>query len=562
MARGANRQAAPHALGFVRRARGQVRSRLRKFPTRCAAAGASSIGSRVRRRAWLPAVLATTPMKPEPKSPLAEPRRAADAAPALVAVPGDDARLGTLRHAAHEAIVTIDAEQRIVMINPAAQRMFGCSAAEALGSKLARFIPERYRAAHAQHVRRFAESDEIERTMGERLPVTGLRSSGEEFPLAVTIARAHGAGAFGDGEYFTALMRDLSVEHGLRSALDTLRRRFEAVFEFSPNAVWIADGERIVFANRACEKLFAAPSRASLLGRSIYDLLDAQSHDPVRTAVARAFHSGEAVSLVQERIGRLDGHSRDVEIALAPLPDHGQTTLQMVISDVTQLRREAQDALQAKVELRGLSERLVEAREDERRRIARELHDELGQRLTALKLELASLKPGARVPAARSAAMVEMLDDTVASVRRIAADLRPLMLDDLGFNAAVDWLVRDTARRMGIAVSLKLDEQDPRLDDRSTTALYRMVQEALTNVARHAHATSVEVQVHEDADRLTLTVRDNGSGFPERATEKAGSFGLMGMRERVFMLGGEMQIDNPEGGGGRITVRLPLAPTR
>lgn len=481
-------------------------------------------------------------------------------APALAARPGDDARPGSLRHAAHEAILTIDAEQRVVMINPAAQRMFGCSADEALGSDLGRFIPERFRAAHAEHVRRFAQSEEIERGMGERMPVIGLRANGEEFPLAVTIARAHGVGVFGDGEYFTALMSDLSVEHELRSALDTLRRRFEAVFELSPNAVWIANGERIVFANRACAKLFAAPSRASLLGRSIYELLDAQSHDPVRTAVARAIDSGEAVSLVQERIERLDGHSRDVEIALAPLPDHGQTTLQMVISDVTALRREAQDALQAKAELRGLSERLVEAREDERRRIARELHDELGQRLTALKLELASVKPGTRVPAARSEAMLEMLDETVASVRRIAADLRPLMLDDLGFNAAVDWLARDTARRMGIAVELRLDESDPRLDERSTIALYRMVQEALTNVVRHAHATRVDVQVHEEGDRLTLTVRDDGSGFPEHATSKTGSFGLMGMRERVFMLGGEMQIDNPEGGGGRITVHLPLAP--
>ena len=494
------------------------------------------------------------PVSPVPRGP----RRAGVGAPGPAAAAGDDAGPGSLRHAAHEAIVTIDGEQRIVMINPAAQRMFRCSAQEALGSALGRFVPPRHRAAHVQHVRRFIESDEVERHMAERAPVTGLRADGEEFPLAVTIARS--ASLAGGGECYTALMRDLSVERELRAALETLRRRFEAVFEFSPNAVWIAEGERIVFANRACEKLFAAPSRASLLGRSMFELLDAQSHAAVRQAVGRAIQDGEAVSLVQERIERLDGEARDVEIALAPLPDHGRTTLQMVLSDVTPLRREAQQAQQASVELRGLSARLVEAREDERRNIARELHDELGQRLTALKLELASLKPGARVPAARSTAMVEMLDDTVASVRRIAADLRPLMLDDLGFNAAVDWLAKDTARRMGLAVTLELDEHDPHLDERATIALYRMVQEALTNVVRHAHASAVQVRLREEGGRLTLTVRDDGSGFPERATAKAGSFGLMGMRERVYMLGGEMQIDNPEGGGGRITVRLPVAP--
>ena len=131
--------------------------------------------------------------------------------------------------------------------------------------------------------------------------------------------------------------------------------------------------------------------------------------------------------------------------------------------------------------------------------------------------------------------------------------------DDLGFNAAIGWLARDTAQRMGIEVTVSLDEADPRLDERSTTALYRMVQEALTNVVRHARASAVHVDVRERAGRLTLTVHDNGSGFAERATHKAGSFGLMGMRERVFMLGGEMRIDNPPEGGGRITVSLPVA---
>ncbi|MBP6776826.1 MAG: PAS domain S-box protein [Piscinibacter sp.] len=490
-------------------------------------------------------------------------RRAAPRPPAAAspnaAVLAEDTTPGSLRHAAHEAILTIDEAQRIVMINPAAQRMFGCSAEEALGSELARFLPARHAAAHAGHVRRFAASGELERAMAERLPVSGRRASGEEFPVAVTIMRTEGEGAFGPGVFFSALLCDLSVEHELRATLRTVRRRFEAVFELMPNAIWIAEGERITFVNRACRKLFAAPRRAILLGRSVYSLLGPDSRDAVKAAMGRAAGTGEPVTLVQERIERLDGEGRDVQIALAPLPDHGETTLQMVIGDVTHLRREAEEAKQARHELRGLSERLVEAREDERRRIARELHDELGQRLTALKLEIASLAPGARVARARSTHMLEMLDETVASVRRIAADLRPLMLDDLGFNAAIGWLARDTSQRMGIEVTVSLDEADPRLDERATTALYRMVQEALTNVVRHARATSVHVDVHERGGRLMLSVHDNGSGFPERATHKAGSFGLMGMRERVFMLGGEMRIDNPPGGGGRISVSLPVA---
>jgi two-component system sensor histidine kinase UhpB len=497
---------------------------------------------------------------PEMPSTASSPTAAPSIAPDTGAAPLlDETTPGSLRHAAHEAILTIDEAQRIVMINPAAQRMFECSAEEALGSELARFIPARHGAEHAGHVRRFAASGEFERAMGGRLPVSGLRASGEEFPVAVTIVRTEGQGEFGRGVFFSALLCDLSVEHELRATLQWVRQRFEAVFELMPNAIWIAEDERIVFVNRACGKLFAAPKRASLLGRSIASLLGPDSRAAVQAAMERAAGTGESVTLVQERIERLDGEVRDVEIALAPLPDHGKTTLQMVISDVTHLRREALEAQQARHELRGLSERLVEAREDERRRIARELHDELGQRLTALKLDLASLAPGARVPRARSAHMLEMLDETVASVRRIAADLRPLMLDDLGFNDAIRWLARDTSQRMGIEVSVSLDEADPRLDERATTALYRMVQEALTNVVRHAHATTAHVDAHEHGGRLMLTVQDNGCGFPEQATRKAGSFGLMGMRERVFMLGGEVRIDNPPGGGARVTVILPLA---
>jgi len=468
---------------------------------------------------------------------------------------------GSLLHAAQEGIVMIDESQRIVMINPAAQRMFGCSAAQALGSDLSLFIPARHRAAHREHVRHFDAAGVPERHMGERLPVTGLRANGEEFPAAVTITRVDGTGPFESGRFFTALLFDLSAEHALKAALEESRWRFQAIFELSPNAVWIAEGERIVFANRACLALFGAPSRESLIGRSIYSLLRPESHAAVRREVGRAFEPGSALPLLHERIERFDGQLRDVEIALAPLPDHGQTTLQMVIGDITQRKHEALELARSRRALRGLSERLVEAREDERRRIARELHDELGQRLTALKMELASLRPPmvADGAADRIGAMLEMLDETVTSARRIAADLRPLMLDDLGLNAAIEWLAQEASSRMGIQIKVRLDDADAALGDRAAIALYRMVQEALTNVARHAHATEVRIELRQQGDMLVLTVHDNGVGFAPGVAPKEGSYGLLGIRERTYMLGGELSLDSPPEGGARLTVRLPLA---
>jgi two-component system, NarL family, sensor histidine kinase UhpB len=251
---------------------------------------------------------------------------------------------------------------------------------------------------------------------------------------------------------------------------------------------------------------------------------------------------------------------RDVVIAIAALPDHGNTAVQMVITDVTERAQQGRELERSRGELRKLSASMVNAREDERRRIARELHDELGQRLTALKMELSSLgaQTDAGARAQRTAAMLEMVDETVASVRRIATELRPLMLDDLGLNAAIEWLAHGWAARMGIKVRLRLDPADPDIGEAAAIALYRMVQEALTNIARHARASEVRIELRQAGGALRLTVQDNGVGFAESSMYREGSHGLMGLRERAYMLGGELQVGNARSGGGRITVRLPL----
>jgi PAS domain S-box-containing protein len=458
------------------------------------------------------------------------------------------------------AIVAVDAQQRVVMMNPAAQRMFECSAADALGSPLSRFIPAELREVHERHVSAFARSGRPEARMGEPGFVTGRRASGELFQAEASVSRVDVAGPSGPLPCFVALLRDLSLEQGLQQQIDALNRRMRAVFELAPVAIWITDGDRIVFANRACAGLFGAAEREDLIGRSIYELLAPESCDPVRQTVAQALQGELNAPTIHERIARLDGNLRDVVIAIASLPDHGRTVVQMVITDITERARESRELERSRRNLRRLSASMVQAREDERRRIARELHDELGQRLTALKMELSSLD-GQAAGAARSRridAMLEMVDDTVATVRRIATELRPLMLDDLGLNAAIEWLAEGWARRMGVKMSLKLGAADPAIDDAASIALYRMVQEALTNIARHARATEVGIEVQESSGELLMTVQDNGVGFDATSMFREGSHGLLGIRERALMLGGELEIGNAPGGGGRVTVRLPL----
>lgn len=212
--------------------------------------------------------------------------------------------------------------------------------------------------------------------------------------------------------------------------------------------------------------------------------------------------------------------------------------------------------------LRALVARLVDAREEERLRVARRLHDDVGQMLTALRLELGALTLSADSPAQaeRIAAVTELVGVSMASLRQISEDLRPLMLDDLGLHAALDWLADRASRRLGIEVTLRRDADEPAADPRVATALYRAVQEALDNVERHARATDVAIILRGRDDLLELTVEDNGLGLPAGALEQASAWGLRTLDERMHALGGTLALENVRGGGARLRVVVPRQP--
>jgi PAS domain S-box-containing protein len=215
-----------------------------------------------------------------------------------------------------------------------------------------------------------------------------------------------------------------------------------------------------------------------------------------------------------------------------------------------------------------LSTRMQLAREDEQRSIARELHDDLGQQLTALKMGIAALEPrlvrssqDGRAFAATHE-LQSQIDSMLASLRRIAAHLRPPLLDDLGLSAALEWLVDDFTHRFKVATRLHVGIDDTGVTSFAATALFRIVQEALTNVARHAHASEVVIDISSDADTCTVCVADNGHGTEVGDASERGSFGLLGMRERVRQLRGVLTIDSAPGKGFRIVARVALSAIR
>ena len=206
-------------------------------------------------------------------------------------------------------------------------------------------------------------------------------------------------------------------------------------------------------------------------------------------------------------------------------------------------------------------ERMLDVCEEQRRHIARELHDELGQRLSSAKWLLADITAAAAKGDNLATQLDELrgaLDDSIDSMRRISSDLRPPLLDDLGLNAAIESLARSTEKRLGIVVEVSLAQQNPDLGVTTQIAAYRIVQEALTNVGRHAHATRVSIQTRNTDGWWQLTVEDNGVGIPSPEKTRRGALGLVGLRERAQLCGGRLVISRVKGGGTRLNVELPL----
>lgn len=349
-----------------------------------------------------------------------------------------------------------------------------------------------------------------------------------------------------DGFFF--MMLDAPVEWGPK--VD-----HEAVLDY------VFSHQRMTKVNPAMAQQFRARP-AELIGMTPSDFF---RHDLAagRRGWRALFDAGHTHSITNER--RLDGSTMWVEGDYMCFYDStGRITGHFGIQrDVTARTLAAEELVQSRAELRALAARLQTTREEERTRIAREIHDELGQALTALKLDLAWLET--KRPRRNSAAsrltdlsITDRIDETMEVVRRIASELRPSVLDQLGLEAAIEYLTQEAAKRTGIAVNLHTEEF-PKLPDEVASHAFRIIQEALTNVTRHSKATRVDVTVRRVGAAITLGVEDNGVGFPTQSLSGLRSLGLVGMRERALACGGTMTIRGSPGEGTAIVVTIPVA---
>jgi len=299
--------------------------------------------------------------------------------------------------------------------------------------------------------------------------------------------------------------------------------------------------------------------------QAVFDAIHPDDIDRVGTSLAAHLEQKRAYD-IEYRVCTKSGEVRWIHSRGQALWNPSGEAYRMVgwIIDVTE-RRLADEALrESREELQRLSANIQRAREEEKTRIARELHDDLGQQLAALKIECArndNRVEGVDSPEAGTdmSSIYAMIDQLVVSVRRIATDLRPAMLDDLGLIPAIEWFIERFSERHGVRVVQHIDAEDIDFNHDSSTAVFRIVQEALTNVARHSGATEVRLDIARKEQHCVVRIADNGRGCPGDARPAPSSFGLIGMRERAAALKGELKIQTAPDNGFAITISLPLA---
>ena len=391
-----------------------------------------------------------------------------------------------------------------------------------------------------------------------------LRTKSGDYRWIRSRATVAGRDESGDALRMIGSHEDITDAKRAEVTLQRAKAEWETAFDAIADWVLLLDVKtrRILRANRAGERFTGLPV-AQTIGRVCCELLHGSEEPDAACPLETMLCTGQR----QSAEFKLPDSERWLRATLDPVrgPDGSIASIVHVVSDITSRKQAEEELERAGEQLRALSNYLQAIREEERTHVAREIHDELGQALTALKMDLAwvsrRLQSGDKPLQDRLASTGQLLDNTIGAVQRIASDLRPGLLDDLGLVAALEWQAAEFERRMGISCAFSLDRglEDLTLDPDTSTALFRVAQEALTNVARHAQATQAQVRLTREGDEIRLEVIDNGRGASMEDLLDRRSLGLLGMRERMRARGGECEIGGVPGSGTMVVASMPLS---
>jgi PAS domain S-box-containing protein len=522
-----------------------------------------------------------------------------------------EAKFRRLLSVAPDAIVVVDTAGRIVLANHQAEILFGYASSEFYGQPIELLVPDRFRQPHIEHRMAYIAEPRVMSTAG-RDGLFGLRKDGSEFPVEISVSPLQSDGA---GQLIISIIHDITerkraeeAERDQRVLAEALRdtaMALNSTLDFDQVLDQILENVGRVVPLDSVEVLLREGDGFRVVRWTGYqvhaqqvDILRAhlrlndftnlrkmvETKQPELIVDVREYpgwvdlpdfrwirsHLGAPILIDDQVAGVINLNAAQLGLytvrhmeRLQVFADQAAIALknaQLLI----EAQARADELRQSQEQLRAVSARAESVREEDRIKIAREIHDDLGQSLTGLKMDLAWLTK--RLPANKTQAgllvklqdMSDLIDQLIQAVRRIATELRPGVLDDLGLIAAIEWQADDFQRRTGLVCKVVSNVTDSALNKDQATAVFRIVQETLTNVARHAQATSIKINLKEIDRVFTVEVRDNGRGLPAEAIVDPKSLGLAGMRERALSVGGQLSIVGLAEGGTLVRLVMLL----
>ncbi len=510
------------------------------------------------------------------------------------------AYLNALLTSLNDPVIGLTTKGIVRSWSPAATRLFGWRAREIVGKSISRITPPEHRTGLEKALRELRGGKPV-----REFESVGASKDGRRFEISLNYSPVKSMrGTLTDvvvvirditrrlrgREAIVRRNRELLTFHTLSQIALSSRSLEESYCDivdeirsatgFPIVAIAIVDESRETIAfhglngnrSRARRQILEFPLRKTVSGMVVQSgkplvVTHVSAHPKYRSKVLRQTRAQTFIGYPMKVGGRIIGclnlaHTDNVEVA--------QETRQWIeglanyVAVLTERRRAEEDLRISREQLRELSNRTRSAIEEERKRIAREIHDELGQDLSLLQLDLGLLQ--SRMPHAeaelqkKAQSMIRLVDSAIKCVQRISSDLRPTLLDNLGLGAAAEWAVNEFQKRTKIRCRIMVYPRDVMLDPQRSTALFRILQEALTNVLRHARATTVKVKLVELDGEVELRVRDNGVGISPLRIKDPKSTGLAGMRERVLPWGGSVTIVGKKPQGTEVIVNVPLKP--
>jgi PAS domain S-box-containing protein len=484
------------------------------------------------------------------------------------ALRASDARYRFLAENMSDVIWAVDMDMRYTYISPSVEKARGYTVEEAMGLPMEKvFTPGSYRElkkilAGLRDAYERKEPAPDGRTRTQELEM--LRKDGSAIWVEITgslILDIEGRPAG-----YVGMTRDITERKRAEEAIRQSEETYRTIFTSTGTAMIIIEEDTtIALANSEFEHLSGYP-REDIEGKKPWtDFVVPEDIDRImKYHVVRRMQDSKAPRNYDFRFKDTHGMLKDLYVTATLLPGTRKSLISLL--DITRTKKAAEELRISQEQLRNLHKHSQDVRERERTRIAREIHDELGQVLTALKMDLSylakKLPPDLAPLGTKVDHMLKFVDMTIQTVKRITMDLRPGLLDHLGLVAAIEWQAGEFQNRTGIRCSLTVDPDDITLRPDQATSVFRIFQEALTNVARHARATEVKTSLIAIDGLFEMTVKDNGVGITKEQLENAKSYGLMGIKERAYFCGGKAGISGKKGKGTTVVISIPFDDAR